>query len=65
MEETEAPVIGVVVESYWEFCVVGLWDQVILDHSAGLLIGFVAEWEEMDVAPWGGGIMVPWTSSWS
>ena len=55
MEETEAPVIGVVVESYWEFCVVGLWDQVILDHSAGLLIGFVAEWEEMDVAPWGGG----------
>ena len=54
MEETQAPVIGVVVESYWECCVVGLWDQVIPDHSAGLLIGFVAELEEMAVAPWGG-----------
>ena len=54
MEGTEAPGVGVVAESYWEVCVICLWDQVALGHSAGLRVGFAAEWEEMVVAPWGG-----------
>ncbi len=42
MEGAEAPVVGVVVGSYWEFSVVGLWDRVAPEHSAGLCLGFVA-----------------------
>ncbi len=53
MEGAEAPVIGVVVGSYWEFGVVGLWDWVAPERSAGLCIGFTAGWEETAVAPWG------------
>ncbi len=54
MEGAEAPFVGVVVGSYWEFGVVGLWDWVAPERSAGLCVGFVAGWEETAVAPWGG-----------
>ena len=55
MEGAEALGVGVVVESYWEVCVVWRQDQVVLGHSAGLQVGFAVGWEEMVVAPWGGG----------
>ncbi len=54
MEGAEAPVVGIVVGSYWELSVVGLWDWVAPERSAGLCVGFAAGWEEMAVAPWGG-----------
>jgi len=55
MEGTDAPVVGIVVVRYWGlFGVVGLWDWVALEHSAGLCVGFVTGWEETAVAPWGG-----------
>ena len=54
MEGMQAPVIGVVVESNWELIVVGLRDQDVPEHSAGLHVGFTTGWEETAVAPWGG-----------
>ncbi len=54
MEGVEALVGGIVVGSYWEFGVVGLWNWVAPEHSAGLCVGFVAGWEKTAVAPWGG-----------
>ena len=56
MEGVEALGVGVVAESYWEVCVVSCWDQVAPGHSAGLRVGFLVGWEEMVVAPWGGGM---------
>ena len=43
MEGVDAPVVGIVVVSYWGlFGIVGLWDWVAPEHSAGLCIRFAA-----------------------
>jgi hypothetical protein len=64
MEGLEAPIVVVMVGSYWElFGIVSLWDWIAPEHSAGLCIGFAAGWDKTAVAPWGV-IMVPLTSPW-
>jgi hypothetical protein len=64
MEGAEAPVVGIMVGSYWEFGVVALWDRVSPECSAGLWLGLRWGGRKWLLFP-GGDIMVPWTSPWS